>query len=412
MERLPQTEEEVIGVLPWQHVSWHLIRIPQDAQKVLLSEQGRLSSTHANAPSSKAHQLLEGLLEEQLLDDLSLLHWITGKVQSPDDKDPQASTLKEASLSEDPHVHMWVACCSKAWLKSILSALEENHIIVQRLVPEFEPSMTAAHLYAMDAPMGLEFVLTQPSGVMGFPKEALSALTSSFNASLNASISSSLRIHIEPSVSDQLAHLLQGEMRLLTRAQRLLEASQSTWDFARGEWGQGPLKRILKALQKAKTQFLHQKEWKLARIGLLLLFTLNVIFLNTWSWQERQNIKHQREQLSQILKSTFAEVQVVVDPVSQMQRSLSLLQERTATPHPGDFEHLLSALSQLQTLNPSLDLSQIQNLRFGANELTLTWKNPMSSLSSGAIKMPPDLKAQGYDVFSQGAQTHLRWSMM
>ena len=40
MERLPQTEEEVIGVLPWQHVSWHLIRIPQDAQKVLLSEQG------------------------------------------------------------------------------------------------------------------------------------------------------------------------------------------------------------------------------------------------------------------------------------------------------------------------------------------------------------------------------------
>ena len=201
-------------------------------------------------------------------------------------------------------------------------------------------------------------------------------------------------------------------MRLLTRAQRLLEASQSTWDFARGEWGQGPLKRILKTLQKAKTQFLHQKEWKLARIGLLLLFTLNVIFLNTWSWQERQNIKHQREQLSQILKSTFAEVQVVVDPVSQMQRSLSLLQERTATPHPGDFEHLLSALSQLQTLNPSLDLSQIQNLRFGANELTLTWKNPMSSLSSGAIKMPPDLKAQGYDVFSQGAQTHLRWSMM
>jgi hypothetical protein len=285
-----------------------------------------------------------------------------------------------------------------------LSALEERHIVVQRLVPEFEPSMTAVHLYAMDASMGLEFVLTQPSGVLGFPKEALPALASSLN--------SSSRIHVEPAVSDQLAHLPQGEMRLLTRAQRLLEASQSTWDFARGEWGQGALKRTLKTWQKAKSQFLNLKEWKVARVGLLLLFTLNVILLNSWAWQEREAIKSQREQLSQILKSTFNDVQVVVDPVSQMQRSLSLLQERTATPNPGDFEHLLSVLSQLQTLNPDLNLSQIQTLRYNTNELTLTWKNPMPSMAMNSLKVSPDLKAQGYDVLSQGAQTRLRWSMM
>ena len=37
---LPQGEDEVVGVLPWQQVSWHLIEVPHGGEKLLLSEQG------------------------------------------------------------------------------------------------------------------------------------------------------------------------------------------------------------------------------------------------------------------------------------------------------------------------------------------------------------------------------------
>ena len=98
--------------------------------------------------------------------------------------------------------------------------------------------------------------------------------------------------------------------------------------------------------------------------------------------------------------------------MAQMRRSLELLKQKTATPSRADFEHLLSAFSKLSAANPALDLSQIQQLRYNASELVLVWKSQATAPTDASLKMPADLKAQGYAVFSQGAQTHLRWSML
>ena len=391
MSLLPQGEDEVVGVLPWQRVSWHLIQVPHDAVKLLLSAQNNF--LNASSYKSKAEQLLQGLLEEQLLDDLSALHWIGGKVLTASSEDASLNTAQAP---------LWVACCDKAWLQGVLSALEEHGLSVHRLVPEFEPSMQSVHLYALDAPMGLEFVLTQSTGVMGFPRLALSAFT--------AALSQPFQVHFEPSVSDQVSPLFEGGTQLQTRAQRLIEASQSSWDFARGEWGQSAFRRYPKLVQKAWQQFLNHKDWQLARLGLALLVLLNVLGLNAWTWHEQANLNAKKDELSTILKTTFSEVQVVVDPLAQMRRGLEALKQKTATPSRADFEHLLSAFSTLSAANPALDLAQIQQLRFNANELILVWKSQASSIPSASLKMPADLKAQGYEVFSQGAQTHLRWS--
>lgn len=398
---LPQGEDEVVGVLPWQQVSWHLIEVPLGGEKLLLSEQGTFLNNAAH--KNKAHQLLEGLLEEQLLDDLTQLHWISGKLIGPAlSKDPLLNKARD-STSETSHSQLWVACCNKAWLKEVLGAFEEHAITVHRLVPEFEPSLSAVDVYAMDGPLGLEFVLTHNSGVMGFPKQALSSLTTSLNKPF--------KVHFEPSVSDQMNALFQGSTELQTRAQRLLLASQSTWDFARGDWGQGSTKRLLKVLSKAWGQFLNQREWRIARLGLVLLLSINVLALNAWAWKEQRSLQVQKEQLAQILKTTFTDVQVVVDPLVQMRRSLQALEQKTATPNRGEFVQLLSSWAKLINTNPNLEPQQVQTLRFQANELTVVWKAQAPGTSKDALQMPVELKDQGYEVLSEGNQTRLRWSM-
>jgi hypothetical protein len=399
---LPKGEDEVVGVLPWQQVSWHLIEVPQDGEKLLLSDQGTYLNNAAH--KNKAHQLLQGLLEEQLLDDLTQLHWVSGKLMAPPlAKDPVLNATGSTKTSDPGPSQLWVACCSKTWLKETLGALEEHSITVHRLVPEFEPSLMSDDLYAMDGPMGLEFVLSNSSGVMGFPKQVL--------ASLTTSLKRPFKVHFEPAVSDQMTALFQGETELQTRAQRLLQASQSSWDFARGEWGQGSAKRMLKVVQKAMGQFLNQKEWRLARLGLVLLLVINVLALNAWTWKEHASRQTQKDQLTQILKTAFPDIQVVVDPMVQMRRALVALQQKTATPNNGDFEHLLSAWALLSANNPGLDLQQVQTLRFQANELTVLWKGANPSVSNPGLQLPLELKDQGYEVDSDGKQTHLRWSM-
>jgi len=404
IEGLPVSKEEVVGVLPWQQVSWHLISVPKDAQKLLLGESSSLTRSAANP--SKAQQLLEGLLEEQLLDELSQLHWITAKGALTSEE--TSPSTKSASSSDNPSTQIWVACCNKAWLKSILDSLEANNLVIDRLVPEFEPSLHESHLFACEGASGLELILTNENGVMGFPKEALSAFTSSLNTSFNTS----LVIHFEPSVSDEVSSLFQGNLQLQTRAQRLLEASQSTWDFARGQWAQGSMRRILKAWQKSSALFLHHHEWRMARTGLVALLSLNVLLLNVWAWHERQSLQAQKDQLSGILKSTFPEVQVVIEPKSQMLRAIRALEEKTATPSQGDFEHLLSTLSPISQANPTLDLGQIQSLRYAASDLSLTWRSQVPPMTNNSLKMPPELEVLGYRLSGLGQESHVRWNMI
>jgi type II secretory pathway component PulL len=142
-----------------------------------------------------------------------------------------------------------------------------------------------------------------------------------------------------------------------------------------------------------------------------LLLVINVLALNAWTWKEQASRQTQKDQLTQILKTAFPDIQVVVDPMVQMRRALVALQQKTATPNNGDFEHLLSAWALLSANNPGLDLQQVQTLRFQANELTVLWKGTNPSVSNPGLQLPLELKDQGYEVDSDGKQTHLRWSM-
>ena len=72
-------------------------------------------------PPPPLRAVLEGLLEDQLLDDPPALHFALAPGAANDGK-------------------TWVAVCDKAWLRSGLQALEAAGMAVARIVPERVPA--------------------------------------------------------------------------------------------------------------------------------------------------------------------------------------------------------------------------------------------------------------------------------
>ena len=58
--QLPKNAGEVVAVIPWQCVSWHALKIP----------------AFSPFTTQKLSAVLSGMLEDQLLDDVSALHFI------------------------------------------------------------------------------------------------------------------------------------------------------------------------------------------------------------------------------------------------------------------------------------------------------------------------------------------------
>ncbi|HEY0824720.1 MAG TPA: type II secretion system protein GspL, partial [Ramlibacter sp.] len=95
---------EVVAVVPVQALSWHRVDLPRGV-----------------APGTpRLRAALEGLLEEQLLDDTESVHL----------------AVEPASRAGEP---AWVAICDRAWLRSALQLLEAAGRPVSRIVPEFAP---------------------------------------------------------------------------------------------------------------------------------------------------------------------------------------------------------------------------------------------------------------------------------
>ncbi len=103
LELLPKADITIL-VAPAQALSWHQITIPKVSQ-------------------SQMRAVLDGLLEEQLLDDTSL----TAIALSP-----KAQIGKEG-------IKTWIATCNKAWLSESIAKFEmAGHRVVQ-IVPAFTP---------------------------------------------------------------------------------------------------------------------------------------------------------------------------------------------------------------------------------------------------------------------------------
>jgi general secretion pathway protein L len=328
-------------------ISWHRVELPK--------------GTTPASPRLRA--VLEGLLEDQLLDEPESLHL----------------ALQPQIRGTEP---IWVAACDRAWLRGAVQALEAAERPVSRIVPEFAPEGEPV-LYALGEPQRPMLVLAGSHGVTALP------LSSQVLPLLPARPEGTPCV-AEPAVAAFAEQVLQRQPVLQQAPQRWLRSAQSAWDLAQFEFSSSGRARALKRLGTAWSDLLVAPQWRPARWGVLLLVAINLLGLNAWAWRERSALEAKREAARRTLTQTFPQVKVVVDAPVQMAREVAALRQQTGTTTGRDLEAMLGALATASP--PDRPVGAID---FSGGELRV------KGLAS-TPEIAATLKSRGYSALAQG----------
>ncbi len=373
---LPERDKrqgEVVAVVPAQALSWHQVQLPQGSlPRSMLGERG--------APRLRA--ILDGLLEDQLLDDPAQLHLAL---------QPQPDTTGL----------VWVAACDRAWLKTALAALAAAGLEVGRIVPEFTPQALTQTLYVTgeaDAVRLAGLRVTRP-GVAG--AERSSVLTCDWSSASVALFDAGIaNVVAEPAVAALAEQVLKRPVTLQQRPLRLMQAAQTPWDLAQFDLAHANRDRRWALLVRGFSGFVRAPQWRAARWALLALLMGNLIGLNAWALHEQGSIKAQRQRVRAVLTDTFPKIPVVVDAPLQMAREVAALQRASGGLVGTDLESILSLFSALAPVEYTLSA-----IEYAANELRLT--GPVLDAQAQA-QVVSGLKAAGLTTSVQGEQWLIR----
>jgi general secretion pathway protein L len=341
---------EVVAVVPVQSLAWHRVDLPRGMA----------------AGSPRLRAALDGLLEEQLLDEAEALHFAL----------PPQVRAGEA----------WVAACDRAWLRAALQVLEQAGRPVSRIVPEFAPQ-SGGSLYAIGEGEQALWVATGEHGVLALP------MTASATALFQPLPEETARI-AEPAVAGLAEQLLAQKLELQQPAQRGLQAARSGWDLAQFEFASSGRARAMKKLSTGWAELLRAREWRPARWGAALLVAVNLVGLNAWAWKERATLQAKRDTIRTTLTSTFPSVKVVVDPRVQMEREVAALRQVTGVASGRDFETLLAALAGAAPPGHTP-----AGLEFAPGELRV---RGMNLSADEAASLAGNLKSVGVTATAQG----------
>jgi general secretion pathway protein L len=301
---LPRQSGEVVALVPHSRLAWFSVQLPPASQGARLTA------------------VVEGLLEERLLDAPQTLHIATA---------PDVMTTARAGGKT------WVAVCDKQWLREVLSPLQAAGVIVQRLVPEFTP-LESPVLQIIGSADHMQCVLCHAQGVTLLPPN-----TAQWRA-FGVSDMTALPILSEPATLERAQQLSPQPPVLQSTGQRWQQACQTDWDLAQGEWAQGRSQRVQRALQATWQTLRHAPAWRAVRWGLVSLLLVQVLALNAMAWRERSELRNQQIRLQRIVQETFPHVSLVIDAPLQMQREINALAKTSGALGPQDFESMLAAL--------------------------------------------------------------------
>ena len=356
---LPTTARasEVVAVVPVELLSWHRVELPKGIA----------------TGSAKLRPVLDGLLEDRLLDETTQLHLALGPAAGP---------------GGGP---VWVAACDKTWLHGHLQALETAQRRVSRVVPEFAPNTGILRMHVISDAGLAQLVMTggHSAGVMRLP------LTPTALALIpNIEDGEEILIFAEPEVIELAETLLERKVELITRPQRWLEATRSSWDLAQFDLASSSRLRAVKRLTMFAQDLLHAPAGRPARWGVAVFVAIQLAGLNIWSWQIQNNLQARRTAISTTLTQTFPQIKLVVDAPLQMERELVVLRQTSGTLSGRDLEPVLAALASAA----SADLS-INAIEFTAGETRL---KGMQLGAPEASRILEQLKRQGYTARQDG----------
>lgn len=359
---LPTVERggEVVAVVPVTLLSWHSVDLPRGV----------------GPGSPRLRPILEGLLEDRLLDEVTQLHL----------------SLEPATRTAGGRA--WVAACDRSWLRGHLQALEAAGRTVTRVVPEFAPDPGPLRLHAISDAGWPQLVITGKGsgGVMRLP------LTAAALALVPLVSADEEKVMLaEPAVAELAEQLLQSKVGLTTRPERWLDASRSRWDLAQFDLASSGRSRTLKRLSGGVRQLLTAPAWRPARWGVALLLLVNLAGLNAWSWQTQSSLQTRRAALDATLTQTFPQVRLVVDAPLQMERELAALRQASGAASGRDLEAILTALGS--TTPADVSLGAIEFVAGQARLKGLKLSIPQASQVSDQLKRLGYAARQEGDTF-------------
>jgi general secretion pathway protein L len=345
------TGAEVVALVPAQALAWYRVVVP----KGIAPGTPRLRSA------------LEGVLEEQLLDDTDAVHL----------------ALQPGARAGET---VWVAICDRAWLRHALQLLEAAGRPVSRIVPEFAPEGAPALVVLGDAEQPT-VVATSEDGVLVLP---LAAAT----LPLLPQLPEDAPRLAEPAVAAIGEQLLQHKLGLQQAPQRWVESARTRWDLAQFDFASSSRTRALKKLSTGWGEVLHTTPWRPVRWAAVLLLAVNLVGLNAWAWKERASLQAKRDTVRTTLTDTFPKVRLVVDAPAQMEREVGALRQQTGMASPRDLDALLGAVAA--ALPPGRTPTAMD---YGGGELRLKGLG----LSTDEVRgLASHLKTLGYTAAAEG----------
>lgn len=352
---------DIVAVVPVGRLSWHRVALPPGTLNKGLFQEG-------NAP--RLRTVLDGLLEDRLLDDPAQLHFAIA---------PQAQA----------GAPIWVCACDRAWLHAWLTALEQAGRPVAHIVPEMEPPAEEAGraaLHVIGSPDQAHVALSSADGVSVLPLSAASAALIAWPEGAE--------VVAEPAVAALAEQYFKRPATLQTGPERWLLAAQSAWDMAQFDLLYTRRARTRKRLSALLKSLLQAPRWRAARWAALALVAVNLAGLQAWAWQENAALAAKRAAIRDTLTATFPEIRVVVDAPLQMARALADLQRRSGTASSADLETMLA---QFQASVP--DARAPSAIEFTAGELRL---KGLDTASPGLRDASSQLQARGYSARLEG----------
>ena len=363
---------EIVAVVPARALSWQRVQLPQGVGQ----------------PSPRLRAVLEGLLEERLLDDPAQLHFALPSGARP------GSTV-------------WVAVCDRAWLRACLQALEAAGRPPARVVPEFAPEDTAdtanappAAWYVQGTPEDAQLVITRYGSDQGVVVLPLSAAVPALSYTVHADGADTAPLYAEPAVAALTERLLDRPAQLHTSSERAVQAARGHWDLAQFDLASSGRTRALRKAGTLVGAMLQSPQWRAARWSAAVLVLAHLVGLNVWAWQERQALAAKQAAVRSALTETFPQVKVVVDAPVQMERELALLRHSAGSLSPRDLEPLLAAAAS--ALPPAWQASSID---YTPGELRLGGP-PLNDQEHTAAHN--SARASGYTLHTEGNALVLR----
>ncbi|MES2280971.1 MAG: type II secretion system protein GspL [Pseudomonadota bacterium] len=309
IENLPFDKKgthKVAVVVPAEMLSWQKVKLPPGI----------------NSKSARLRTVLEGILEERLLDAPELIHF----------------AIEPGSLGKNS---IWVAACERTWLKTHTHSLEKAGYPVSVILPEFEPTEAAMQVHFSGDITEAKMAICGPHGVTLLPAIASSVKL----AQQYGSPAKDMEVFAAADLVELATTLWGTKVNITTPEQRSLSPLKSSWNLAQFDIASSSGSRRWKRVEEGFDKLVLDRQWRGLRWGLSMLLLVNITGLNAWAWKEKSLLDAKQSLVNEVFVKTFPRVTPVIDPVLQMEREVAALRRSAGILSGTDLEAMLGSLA-------------------------------------------------------------------